>query len=85
MHWILDTSAYSHFMRGHEGVVRVLDQAEWIGEPAIVLGELLAGFRRGSRFRKNETERASSSITLLSKCSKSTREWLKPTQRFSTT
>ena len=35
----LDTSAYSHFKRGDERVVEIIDGAEWIGMPAIVLGD----------------------------------------------
>ena len=49
----LDTSAYSAFMRGHEGVVELVQRAEEIVLSTIVLGELLAGFRRGARLREN--------------------------------
>lgn len=52
----LDTSAYSHFARGHAPVVEVLDRAGWIGVPAVALGELHTGFRLGSRRRRNEHE-----------------------------
>lgn len=54
--WCLDTSAYSHFRRGDAEVVELLDSAEWVGVPAIVLGELRAGFLLGARARRNETE-----------------------------
>jgi tRNA(fMet)-specific endonuclease VapC len=50
----LDTSAYSHFKRGDEAIVDVIDAAEWIGVPAVVLGELRTGFSLGSRARENE-------------------------------
>ncbi|MDX2091154.1 MAG: type II toxin-antitoxin system VapC family toxin [Kofleriaceae bacterium] len=52
----LDTSAYSHFKRGHDEVAEILDTAEWIGVTAIVLGELRAGFGRGKRRDANERE-----------------------------
>jgi tRNA(fMet)-specific endonuclease VapC len=51
----LDTSAYSHFQRGHEAVVALLDAAEWVGVPAVVQGELRTGFALGSRARENES------------------------------
>ncbi len=50
----LDTSAYSRFQRGDARVVEVLDRAEWIGVPAIVLGELRAGFLLGEMRDRNE-------------------------------
>ena len=53
---MLDTSAYSHFMRGDAEVIELIDTAEWIGVPAIVLGELWAGFLRGKRFQQNDRE-----------------------------
>lgn len=54
MRLCLDTSAYSHFQRGHVEVVALLDSTEWVGVPSIVLGELRAGFRLGSREREND-------------------------------
>jgi len=56
MRYSLDTSAYSHFKRGHEGIADVLDSAEWIGVTSIVLGELRAGFGAGKRRSANERE-----------------------------
>lgn len=53
---MLDTSAYSAFKRGHPGVVRRLGEADEIFLCPVVLGELLAGFRRGSRRRVHEQE-----------------------------
>jgi tRNA(fMet)-specific endonuclease VapC len=50
----LDTSAYSHFRRGDADVMELLDIAEWIGLPAIVLGELRTGFLLGTRAQENE-------------------------------
>lgn len=52
----LDTSAYSHFQRGDGPVVELIDSAEWLGVPAIVLGELRAGFRLGSKSERNERQ-----------------------------
>jgi tRNA(fMet)-specific endonuclease VapC len=34
----------------------MLDRAEWIGVPVIVIGELCAGFAKGSRLQKNLEE-----------------------------
>ncbi len=53
---LLDTSAYSAFMRGDEAVVRALREAEAIGINAIILGEMLAGFRRGQHRSRNEAD-----------------------------
>lgn len=54
----LDTSAYSHFKRGHEDVVALIDSASWIGVPSIVLGELRTGFALGNRRQANEKDLA---------------------------
>lgn len=54
--YVLDTSAYSHFRRGNAEVAGLLDAAEWIGIPPVVLGELWAGFLRGHRQRENEVK-----------------------------
>jgi tRNA(fMet)-specific endonuclease VapC len=54
--YCLDTVAYSHFKRGEERTCRLLDSAEWIGVPVIVIGELHAGFAKGSRFYRNVAE-----------------------------
>ena len=50
---VLDTSAYSHLRAGDKRVVDFLAAAETIVVPVIVLGELEAAFRRGSRLREN--------------------------------
>ncbi|MGH7549295.1 MAG: type II toxin-antitoxin system VapC family toxin [Gemmatimonadota bacterium] len=52
--YCLDTSAYSRFQRGDARVVELVDQADWIGMSAIVLGELRVGFLLGSRREENE-------------------------------
>ena len=54
--YCLDTVAYSHFKRGDKKIADLLDRAEWIGVPVIVIGELYAGFVQGSRFTENFAE-----------------------------
>ena len=49
----LDTSAYSALMRGHRDVASLVRRAEAVLLPAVVAGELLYGFRFGSRFEEN--------------------------------
>jgi len=49
----LDTNAYSALMRGHEEVKDLLERADSLIMPAIVLGELHAGFAAGSRSTEN--------------------------------
>ena len=53
---LLDTSAYSVFMRGHAAIQQALQHTDEIYFSPIVLGELLAGFRRGRNREKNERE-----------------------------
>ncbi len=49
----LDTNAYSALTRGHSEVAGRVRQAERILVSAIVAGELLYGFRHGTRFEEN--------------------------------
>lgn len=56
MRLLLDTSAYSAFMRGHEEIRAMVRANEEIFLNAIVVGELKAGFVRGGRRKKNEDE-----------------------------
>lgn len=51
---VLDTSAYSHFRAGHAALHERLEAAHEIIVPTVVLGELHAAFRGGSRFLDNE-------------------------------
>lgn len=51
---LLDTSAYSAFMRGQEGAKVAIQEASEIVLTPVVLGELRAGFLRGTRRRRNE-------------------------------
>ena len=52
----LDTNAYSAFKRGDADVIDLVEAADEIAIPSIVLGELFAGFRMGSRARRNVVE-----------------------------
>jgi tRNA(fMet)-specific endonuclease VapC len=56
MRLLLDTSAYSAFMRGHEEIRAMVRTNEEIFLNAIVIGELMAGFIKGGRRKKNEDE-----------------------------
>lgn len=65
----LDTKAYSALMRGHRDVAALVRRSEAVLVPAVVVGELLYGFRLGSRFEENtarlEAFLAASSVDLL--------------------
>ena len=50
---VLDTSAYSHFRKGHPQVLASLTSAVQVFVPVIVLGELEAAFELGSRVAEN--------------------------------
>ena len=55
--YCLDTSAYSRFQRGDDTrVIDLLDRAEWVGLPAITLGELRTGFLLGAHNERKEEE-----------------------------
>ena len=56
---LLDTNAYSAFMAGDEQVLDALSQADTTLVSVIVIGELLAGFRGGSRLQANRRQLAS--------------------------
>ncbi len=51
---MLDTSAYSAFLRGNAEVSHALQAAEEIYLNPVVIGELSAGFARGGREKKNK-------------------------------
>ena len=53
MRVLLDSNAYSQLMLGREQVSRIVRDAEEVLLPAVVLGELLYGFRHGSRYERN--------------------------------
>jgi len=50
---ILDTSAYSHLRAGHTAVLDCMADASVVVVPAVVLGELAAGFTLGRRAEEN--------------------------------
>jgi len=50
---LLDTNAYSALRRGQELVVEQVRRSEEVLLSMIVIGELLFGFRNGSRYEEN--------------------------------
>ena len=54
----IDTNAYAAFKRGHKQIQELLEAADEILVPTIVLGELYAGFAIGSRENANLRELA---------------------------
>jgi len=50
---LLDTNAYSDLARGYPPLADRIRRAEEILLSSVVVGELLGGFRRGSRFQEN--------------------------------
>lgn len=53
---LIDTNMYVAFKRKQQLSVELLRQVEYIGMSTVVLGELLAGFRCGSREAENRKE-----------------------------
>ena len=53
---LIETSAYAAFKRGHTEAIAALRTARSILIPAVVLGELLAGFDVGGKRKKNRSE-----------------------------
>ena len=53
---LLDSNAYSEFMRGDDRVRELVQAAEEILLSAVVVGEQLFGFRQGQRFERNLAE-----------------------------
>ena len=53
---LLDTDAYSQLKRGNPRVAELVRASEKVLFSAIVAGELLYGFRHGSRFERNLLE-----------------------------
>ena len=56
MRILLDSNAYSNLKRGHHGVAGLVRDAERILVSHVVIGELLYGFRNGSRPDRNTRE-----------------------------
>ena len=50
---LLDTNAYSALRRGQELVVEQVRRSEEVLLSIVVVGELLFGFRNGSRYEEN--------------------------------
>jgi tRNA(fMet)-specific endonuclease VapC len=50
---LLDTNAYAALFRGNQAVVDRVRRAEQVLISAIVAGELLFGFRNGTRYEAN--------------------------------
>ncbi len=50
---MLDTTAYVGFKRNDAETVDIITRAEQIFFSPVVLGELMFGFRNGTRFKKN--------------------------------
>lgn len=55
---LLDTNAYVALRRGHEAVASLVRAAEKVIFSAIVTGELLHGFRNGTRVQDNTRDLA---------------------------
>ncbi|MRR12399.1 type II toxin-antitoxin system VapC family toxin, partial [bacterium] len=53
---IIDTNFYTAFKRNNSEAVQLLQSAKTIGINTVILGELLAGFRCGSKERQNRHE-----------------------------
>lgn len=53
---LLDTNAYTALLRGHVGVAGRVRQADQVLISTVVAGELLFGFRHGSRYEANRRE-----------------------------
>ena len=56
MRVLLDTNGYSALMRGIDAVVECVTRAEQVLLSTVVAGELMFGFRQGTRLRKNLAE-----------------------------
>jgi tRNA(fMet)-specific endonuclease VapC len=52
----LDTNAYAAFKRGNPRVTAVMEAAEDVLVPTVVLGELHTGFQMGDRAERNTRE-----------------------------
>jgi len=50
---MLDTSAYSAYLRGNEDVKRAVQEADEVYLNPVVMGELYAGFAHGGKEKKN--------------------------------
>lgn len=53
---LLDTNAYTALFRAHSGVAERVRRAEQVFVSTVVAGELLFGFRNGSRYEANRRD-----------------------------
>ena len=53
---LIDTNIYSLAMKGEDSVTHLLRKIDQVGFSAISIGELLSGFKAGSRETKNREE-----------------------------
>ncbi len=53
---LLDSDAYSQLKRGHRAVAELVRKSETVNLSAVVVGELLYGFRHGNRYEQNLRE-----------------------------
>ena len=56
MRVLLDTNAYSALKRGHDGVAALVRGSDEVLFSAVVAGELLYGFRNGTKFASNRRD-----------------------------
>ena len=56
MRILLDSNAYSLLMRGHEQVAEIVRRSENVLLSAVVVGELMYGFRWGAHFDRNASD-----------------------------
>ena len=56
MRILLDSNAYSNLKRGHPRVAEIVRASEQVVLPFVVIGELLYGFRHGTRLERNLDE-----------------------------
>jgi len=55
---LIDTNIYTRALRGEQETISVLQQVQEIGICSISIGELLSGFKAGTREKKNREELA---------------------------
>jgi tRNA(fMet)-specific endonuclease VapC len=55
---LIDTNIYTRALRGEQETVSMLQQVQEIGICSISIGELLSGFKAGTREKKNREELA---------------------------
>jgi tRNA(fMet)-specific endonuclease VapC len=53
---LIDTNIYSHVLRGDKSIAAILQKADSIGISSISIGELISGFKGGSREAQNREE-----------------------------